>query len=301
MKELSSISAREMVTLWWKERWVRVIVLSLLPIGVIDTAYTIAMASLYGVEIEFNPITRELLNLGLWLPWAALNIIGFTFFCMMAGSYYLHSRWRPGGPDTFWFSFIIALRIGMASYNVTFYYLPFVVTVYPPFWAGFFTFTVSLYIMNKLLMRRHDLSWSQAKYYVRSRYDSYKDAKMISQVSQNPDAPLENPQVQTEAVQKEIARDLAGGELKWYKGPWPKRAAYLFGAGFSYVLMGLAIEIISHASGLSEWSQAHGPFFILNEVTGPPIMASFMAIIFFMSLSLYFILKAFSTSQELLV
>jgi hypothetical protein len=299
MKQLSSITAREMLTLWWKERWVRVIVLTLLPIGVIDTVYTIAMASLYGVEIEFNPITRELLNLGLWLPWAALNVLGFTFFCMMAGSYYLHTRWRPGGPDTFWFSFIIALRIGMAAYNVTFYYMPFVITVYPPFWAGFIAFTISLYVMNKLLMRKHDISWSQAKYYVKSRYESYKDSRLISHATQVPGQPLENPQVKTDAVEREIAQDLSGGEVKWYKSPWPKRAFFILMAGFSYILMGVAIEVISHVSGLSEWSTSHGPFFILNDFTGPPIMASFLAIIFFMSLSLYFILKAFSTTQEL--
>lgn len=299
MKDLSTITAKQMLTEWWTERWVRVIVLSLLPIGVIDTVYTIAMASLYGVEIEFNPITRELLNLGLWLPWAALNIIGFTFFCMMAGSYYLHTRWRPGGPDTFWFSFIIALRIGMAAYNVTFYYLPFVVTVYPPFWAGFFAFTISLYIMNKLLNRRHDFSWSQAKYSISSRYESYKDSRMISQATRDPSAPLENPQVRTESVQKEIARDHAGGDIPWYKSAWPKRVAYLLGAGCSFILMTISIEVISHISGLSQWSEAHGPFFILNEITGPPIMASFLAIILFMGFAIALIFKAFSTTQEI--
>ncbi|RLI55334.1 MAG: hypothetical protein DRO87_09105, partial [Candidatus Thorarchaeota archaeon] len=115
VKNLSTITARELLIGWWAERWVRGIVLTLIPIGIGDSIYTVAMATEYGVEIEFNPITRELLNLGLWLPWAVLNVLGFTFFCMMAGSYYLHTRWRPGGPDTFVFSFIIALRVAMAA------------------------------------------------------------------------------------------------------------------------------------------------------------------------------------------
>ncbi|RLI55745.1 MAG: hypothetical protein DRP09_08875 [Candidatus Thorarchaeota archaeon] len=301
VKNLSTITARELLIGWWAERWVRGIVLTLIPIGIGDSIYTVAMATEYGVEIEFNPITRELLNLGLWLPWAVLNVLGFTFFCMMAGSYYLHTRWRPGGPDTFVFSFIIALRVAMAAYNVTFYYIPFVVTVYPPFWTGLFAFIITLYVMNKLLKRRSDLSWAKAKYYVTSKLGEYKDSRIISRAAAaaaTRNSALTNPQVRPEAVRRELSQEAGREDLPWYRGPWVKRVAYLLGAAFSYVLMGITIEFISHMSGLSEWSQSHGPFFILNEVTGPPVMMSFIAILFFMGLSLFLIMRAFSTSQE---
>ncbi|MFW9808486.1 MAG: hypothetical protein ACFFE6_03805 [Candidatus Thorarchaeota archaeon] len=298
MKNLSTITPHELFTEWWIERWVRALVLMLIPIGVIDTVYTLAMTQLYGFEVEFNPLTRELLAAGFWFPWSLINILGFTFFCMMAGSYYLHTRWRPSGPDTFYLSLVIALRVAMAAYNVTFYYLPFVGgMVYPPFWTGGFSFLFTLYLMNKLLKRRHDISWSQTKYFFKSRLENRRDAKLISSSGIKKRITTSTRTWNTD-LKHEIKTSKSKTKQPWYKNAWFKRVAYLFGSGFSFVLMGIVIQIISDISGLAAWSESR-PFFVLNDFTGPPIMASFVAIIFFMALSLAFIFKAFSTTQEL--
>jgi hypothetical protein len=63
--------------------------------------------------------------------------------------------------------------------------------------------------------------------------------------------------------------------------------------------MGVALQLISEFTGLATWSRAHGPYFVLNEYTGPPVMASFLAIILFMGFSLWFVFKAFSTTDEM--
>ena len=297
MKNIKTLQVNELFTKWWTERWVRGIVLLLIPIGIVDTIYTIAISQVYGVQSEFNPITRTLLEAGFWLPWSLLNIGGFMLFCMMAGSYYLHTRWNPGGPDTFWLSFVIALRVGMVGYNVTFLYLPFVVTVYPPFWAALFSFSFTLYSMNKLLKRRHDLSWSQTRYYLTSKVQQYKDTKLIESAGipedESPDTSDWNKE-----VKREIKEDRSKVEKPFWQKTWVKRAAYLTGSLLSFVMMGASIQIISELSGLSQWNEQHGPYFILNEFTGPPVMASFVAIIFFMGLSIAFIMNAFSTTQE---
>jgi len=298
MKNIKTLHVNDLFTKWWTERWVRAIVLLLIPIGIIDTIYTIAIAQAYGVQAEFNPITRSLLEMGLWLPWSLLNIGGFMLFCMMAGSYYLHTRLNPGGPDTFWLSFVIALRVAMAGYNVTFLYMPFVVTIYPPFWVALFSFGFTLYSMNKLLKRQRDLSWSQTRYSLSSRMQRYKDAKLIESAG----IPQEEEESDSAALDKEIKREIKEARSKdpkpLWQHAWIKRAAYLTGSALSFVLMGSSIQFISDVSGLTAWSQQHGPYFVLNEFTGPPVMASFIAIIFFMGLSLMLIMKAFSTTQE---
>jgi hypothetical protein len=299
MKSLSTLTLRELFTGWWAVRWIRTLVLILIPIGIIDTLYTIGMTNIYGYEIEFNPVTRELLAAGYWLPWSFFNIMGFTIFCMMTGSYYLHTRSRLGGPDTFVFSLIIALRIAMVGYNVTFYYLPWIAgMVYPPFWTASFTFIFSLYLMNKLLNRQYDVSWFQTKYFFSSRFNNYRDAKLINSTGAGKDVSTGMTNSNREA-NAELTKSLPIAKKTWRDGAWRKRVIYLSGALFSFVLMGFSIQIISDVTGLSRGSEIHGPFFILNEVTGPPVMASFLAIIVFISLSLLFIFKAFSTTEEI--
>ncbi len=297
MKNIKSLQVKELLTRWWTERWVRAIVLMLIPIGIIDTIYTIAIAQVYGVQAEFNPITRWLLEVGLWFPWSLLNIGGFTLFCMMAGSYYLHTRLNPGGPDTFWLSFVIALRVAMAGYNVTFLYMPFVVTIYPPFWVALFSFAFTLYSMNKLLKRQHDLSWAQTRHSLSSRMQNYKDAKLIESAGVPQEEELDTTAWEKE-VKQEIKEDRSKDPTPLWQHAWIKRVAYLTGSALSFVLMGATIQFISDYSGLTQWSQQQGPYFVLNEFTGPPVMASFLAIIFFMGLSLALIMKAFSTTQE---
>jgi hypothetical protein len=300
MKNLSTISPRELFTGWWAVRWVRALVLMLIPIGIIDTMYTIGMTEIYGFEIEFNPITRELLAAGYWLPWSFLNIMGFTFFCMMAGSYYLHTRWRPSGPDTFSLSLIISLRVAMVGYNVTFYYLPWIAgMVYPPFWTGAFTFLLSLYLMNKLLKRQHDITWYQTKYYLTSRLVNYRDAKLISSTGIKNKETINTKNWNRETKQ-EILSDMPKIKRVWWKGSGIKRVAYLSASLFSFILMGLSLQFISDITGLTHWSEVHGPYFILNEVTGPPVMISFLFIIGFISVSLVLIFKAFSTTDDYL-
>jgi len=297
MKNLSTITINELFTGWWTERWVRGLVLMLIPIGIIDSVYTVAMTSIYGFEIEFNPITRELLAAGLWFPWAITNVLGFTFFCMMAGSYYLHTRSRPEGPDTFALSFVIALRVAMVGYNVTFYYIPWAGgMVYPPFWSAGISFVVTLYWMNKLLNRVYDISWAQTKHILRSRYDNYRDAKLITSTGIRKRVTTSSRNWNRES-KIDIKNEIPKTKRVWWKGTWLKRVVYISGAFVSILMIGLSIQVINEITGLSSYSEGVN-YFVLNEVTGPPFMASFLAIIFFMGISLGLIFKAFSESED---
>jgi hypothetical protein len=54
---------------------------------------------------------------------------------------------------------------------------------------------------------------------------------------------------------------------------------------------------VSNVSGLNTYN--YGPYFILNEFTGPIVMTNFIMILFFIGLSMVFIFKAFGTSEEI--
>ncbi|PNX51614.1 MAG: hypothetical protein BV458_11280, partial [Thermoplasmata archaeon M9B2D] len=89
----------------------------------------------------------------------------------------------------------------------------------------------------------------------------------------------------------------AGGK-PWYQHLWFKRAYYLLGALVSLVLMGVIIEFVSDITGLTEWSRTHGPYFILNEITGPAVMINFIVIILSIGLCMLLMYKAFTMDDE---
>ena len=68
----------------------------------------------------------------------------------------------------------------------------------------------------------------------------------------------------------------------------------------SFPLMGVLMTIVSELSGLTAWQRNHGPYFILNEYTGPGFMANFIVILFCIGLSMAFLYKAFTTDDEVI-
>ncbi len=285
MKYMDSITTQELVTHWWSRAWIRNLVFLLLPIGIIDVAYTLVATATYGIAVEFNPITRFFLSNNLWLPWSIMNIVGFALFCMLAGSYYLKTRDEPAGPNTMWLSLILALRIGLASYNITYFYIPFLVTVYPPLWVGLFTFTITFILMDKLLTRRDDITRRTIKSYFTVRLSNIHDRRLIRNASAGTKP--------VEPVKQEILKTTL------QKSVWAKRAAYLTMAVLMIVAMAGSIEFIGVFSGLIAWSDRAVPFYVFTEFTSRWFLVTVVGIILFLSFSMYFIVKAFDTPEEL--
>ena len=286
MTSLADISIRELCTTWWSKTWIRVIVLLLIPIGVVDVYYTLLAIERYGVEVEFNPITRLFLGNDLWLPWAIMNIIGFSLFCMLAGSYYLHTRGNLEGPNTLWLSLIIALRLGLAVYNITYFYVPFVVTVYPPLWTGVFTFTIAFVALDKLLTRRSDITQRSIRSYFTVRLSNIEDARMIRAAGPGEQKPKEAaiPPPPRSTLQRNV---------------WAKRGVYLVLGVVMILAMGWIIEVIGVVTGLAEWSERYGAFVFFNELSGRGFLLSMVGVLSVASISMYFIIKAFETTEEL--
>ena len=283
MKYLDSISTQELITTWWSKAWIRYLVLMLLPIGMIDVAYTLVATERYGIAVEFNPITRFFLSNNLWLPWAIMNIVGFALFCMLAGSYYLKTRDEAAGPNTMWLSLILALRIGLASYNVTYFYIPFMVTIYPPLWVFLFTFTITFVLMDRLLTRRDDITRRTIKSFFTVRLSNMHDRRLIKTARAG-------TQIEESAKQEVLKTTLQ-------KSVWAKRGVYLTLAVIMIVAMAGSIEFIGVISGLVEWSDRNVPFYVFTEFTSRWFLATVVGIIVFLSFSMYFIVKAFDTPE----
>jgi hypothetical protein len=92
---------------------------------------------------------------------------------------------------------------------------------------------------------------------------------------------------------------MTANKKPWYRNHWIVRVLYLVGALLSLPAMGTVIEIVSNLTGLTAWRENHGPYFILNEYTGPGVMANFIVILVFIGICMAFILKAFSVSEEM--
>ncbi|MFQ5833341.1 MAG: hypothetical protein ACE5H4_11600 [Candidatus Thorarchaeota archaeon] len=286
MKYMGDISIRELCTTWWSKAWIRVIVLALIPIGIIDVCYTLLATELYGVAIEFNPITRFLLANNLWLVWSLMNIVGFSLFCMLAGSYYLHTRNNLQGPNTLWLSLILALRLGLAVYNTTYFYIPFVLTIYPPLWTGLFTFTSTFVVMDKLLTRRVDITRRSIKSYFTVRLSNIQDARLIRT------ATADAPKLEAPARKKVVKTSVQ-------KSTWVKRGVYITLGLLVAVAMGWVIEVIGVFTGLTSWSERYGWLFFFNELSGRGFLLSIVGILAVMSVSMYFIIRAFETTEDL--
>lgn len=84
----------------------------------------------------------------------------------------------------------------------------------------------------------------------------------------------------------------------WWQHIWMKRTGLLFCGLMTMPLMGVSLELIAEYMGLNAWARNHGPFFVLNEYTGPGFMASFIAILFFIGLCMLFMYKAFTMSDD---
>ena len=84
-----------------------------------------------------------------------------------------------------WLSLILALRIGLAAYNVTYFYIPFLVTIYPPLWVGIFMFIVTFVSIDKLLTRRDDITKRSVKSFFTVRLSNIHDRRLIKTASAN--------------------------------------------------------------------------------------------------------------------
>ena len=182
----------------------------------------------------------------------------------------------------------------MVAYNVTFFYIPMVLTVQPPLWVGLFAFCGSLYLTNSLFRRQQDLSWRIATGFVSSRLDDRYDARLIRSATAGV-VQINNIEDRTQN-HGSILETVSFQEVEPMKiRIWLVRGAYFAGFLLSFVGMSISLNIIATLSDFTRWRWELPVF---NQFTGPIFMGSFIVILFFIGLSMFFLFRAFTTMQE---
>ncbi len=265
-----------MFSLWWKEKWVRGLVLALSPIGFVDALFTFLLFQAHGPEYEYNPIVRLALTSDLWFVWVVIDIISFVFLAMIVGSYYIHTRKSIFENRTGWFSVLIALRVGAVIYNIVLFYL----YAYPFFWGalgGILTFVG----VGRLLSREKDVSIAGFKRYWRSKYDRIHDRFIMRGLSKEDDEKSE-PEPKPIPTPKTVML---------------KRAGYLSLVIAVFVSTPFVLTSVGFVTGGLGWTEEFGGNFFWNTVASQSFLAGFATVLILISLMMYFMMKAFTTTE----
>ncbi|RDE15914.1 MAG: hypothetical protein C4K49_05560 [Candidatus Thorarchaeota archaeon] len=279
-KDLSTMTPRVMFSLWWQEKWVRYLVFSLAPIGLVDAVYTVLLWHDLGAAFEFNPLVRYALNTEWWVLWFIIDIVSFSLFAMIAGSYYLHTRSRIFGNRINWLAALVGFRIGAAAYNILLFYGN-LAAFTPAVIAGI----VTALVLKVLLGRTEDISKVGFKVYWRSRYDSLRDRLL----KRGTKAAEPVAQTHVTAPAEPLPRDSTS--------LWLKRAGYLSIAALVFVSAPFFLVMVADLTGANTFSEIFGPYVFFNELSSNAFLAGFLAVIILTAAMMFFILKAFSAKE----
>ena len=274
------MTTREMLSIWWEEKWVRYLVFSLTPIGLIDAIYTVLLWNSYGAAFEFNPFVRYALSTDWWFLWFVIDIVSFSLFAMIAGSYYLHTRSRIFGNRTGWLAALLGFRIGAAAYNILLFY---------GFQAAFTAAAIagigSALLLRGLLGKTEDISKQRISGYWTGKYDSLRD-RLLKRGTKviEPTAPT-HVATPVEAMQRDST------------SLWLKRAAYLSIAALVFVTTPFFLVMVSDLTGAHTFSEIFGNIVFFNELSSTAFLAGFSSVVLLVIAMMYFILKAFSAKE----
>ena len=279
-KDLSTMTSREMLSLWWEEKWVRYLVFSLAPIGLIDAVYTVLLWNDLGAAFEFNPLVRYALSTEWWFLWFVIDIVSFSLFAMIAGSYYLHTRSRIFGNRINWLAALVGFRIGAAAYNILLFYgfrAAFTAAVIAGIGTGL--------LLRVLLGRTEDISKLGFKVYWRGKYDSLRD-RLLKRGTK-----ARESTVQTHVATP--AEPMPGDSASL----WLKRAAYLSIAALVFVSAPFFLVMVADLTGAHTFSEIFGPYVFFNELSSNAFLAGFLSVVILAAAMMFFILKAFSAKE----
>jgi hypothetical protein len=290
-EKLSTMTPHQMFTLWWREPWVRNLVLILSPLGIIDATFTVLLFNRLGNDFEVNPLVRFALQSEWWFIWFFIDAFSFFIFIMMAGSYYLHTRNSLINNRIGVVSGLVAIRMGLAMHNVIRFQGSF-----PAVFCGLITGLVSFVIVDSLLDRTSDVSWHGFKQWLKYRNDRRHDEKLMKKVSRE----KRGDEMQLEEkIEKEIDSEIAKSEEapKSGQGIWRKRALYILGAIAVFLLMPYFLEFLANITGVTAFTDIYGPLVFWNQLSAPAFLLGFVSICIFTAVIMYLILKSFEVQE----
>jgi hypothetical protein len=269
-----------MFSLWWNEKWVRYLVISLSPLGLVDGIYTMMLFNAHGAQFEYNPIVRMALESNYWFVWFIADVVSFSLFAMVAGSYYLHTRSSLFGNRTGWLAGLIGFRVGAVMYNVIVFYEG-LLAAFGALVGGLLTFVV----IDNLLNRTADMSRTGFRHYWMSKYNRIRDYLILREVRK--------AKVGSQPPMAE-ERDEYGQDSK---GVWLKRAGYLTMALLVFTSTPFILLMVGDITGASTWRDIFGGVVWWNQFSGTAFLIAFATIIALAGGIMFFILKAFHSEE----
>lgn len=280
-KSFATMTSRQMFSLWWNERWIRSLVVLLSPIGLIDAVYTYLLFHTFGMDYEYNPLVRMALTSDLWFVWFIADVVSFSIFAMIAGSYYLHTRSSIFDSRVGWLSGIVAFRVGAAVYNVLLFY-----DLAPALLGGMAVTVLTFLAGNKLLNRKTDVSWVGFKGYWRAKYDRLHDRFLLRGLSGELEIEADTPMT-NEGVKPQTGISRV----------WIKRMGYLVLAVMIFFLTPFVLGIVAYVTGVGSFTDIYGPLMFWNELSGTGFLVGFGVIIVMIAVIMFLILRAFSVEE----
>jgi hypothetical protein len=152
---IESVSLRSLFSLWRSAQHIRSLVLAIVPISIVDSAYTWLCVSEFGLSGEANPITRWMFQANLSVIWLALNVL-VPFICAaILGSYCILLKSEEHLAATA-FSVVFSIRVMTDCYHITQYHYKLLAAHPLILIAGVFTFILT----RRVILNEGDLGWA---------------------------------------------------------------------------------------------------------------------------------------------
>ncbi|MFW9962881.1 MAG: hypothetical protein ACFFCX_04925 [Candidatus Sifarchaeia archaeon] len=288
----STMTSQQMFTLWWKEPWVRNLVLLLSPVGIIDATFTVLLFHQIGINFEYNPIVRAALLSEWWIVWFFIDALSFFLFIMMAGSYYLHTRRSMVDNRIGIVSGLVALRVGLAAHNVVRFQ-----GLFPAVFVGLLLGLITFIIVDSLLDRTSDVSWQGFKQWWKHKLDRRHDERLMRKAMKQ--KRRDETQL-NEKIEREIDAEITKTEEPATPNTqriWRKRALYILGAVVLFIFMPYFLVFLADLTGVTAFTDIYGPLVFWNQLSAPAFLLGFFSICIFTALIMYLVLKSFEVQE----
>ncbi len=288
-KTFATLNSRLAFSLWWRERWVRILVLSIAPLGLIDSLYTLFLWQRYGAQFEVNPIVRLALESDWRYVWMVVNTMSFVAFSIIVGSYYLHTRSQFYSNKIQWFIALIAVRLGLTVYNVLVYY-----RYWSPHLVSMMIAVLTFLLLSRLLTRTEDLSRDDITSAIRLRVMRLEDYLLKMRVGTMSadrrgisDSGAAYPVRERSATRTESSTMRTRLEC----------IAYLSAALVVFLIMPFALIVIGELTGATAEKETFWPL-VWTAQSGTAFVISFFTVAIFVGVIVFLLSKALAVREE---
>jgi len=266
--------------LWWSNPWIRILVVSTVPLSLIDDAYTWMYVKEFGLVAEINPFTRFFFRIDLGIIWAVLNAL-VPFICMvLLGSLYESLRGESKSWIATAFSALFTLKMLTAFYHA--FYFNFALSLVATL-TGFLSFV----LVRHVLISEGEVKWEGIRRGLWIKWLGF--TSNIAKVNQKDMMSF------VRKVIGETSNEFTSGN-NWKKLKGSKLLLLLLAFLILPVLTIRLIEFLAELMGirsLPSWMQGLG---MVSQTQGAMFLLAFILTLVIVGVLMYILLSVFSKS-----